>query len=50
MLMNIALEKSNYEKVENLSKTFSKVCKNLCKENKKIQESLKNLEPQDNES
>ena len=50
MLMNIALEKSNYEKVENLSITFSKVCKNLCKENKKIQESLKNLEPQDNES
>ena len=50
MLINIALEKSNYEKVENLSKTFSKVCKNLCKENKKIQESLKNLEPQDNES
>ena len=50
MLMNIALEKSNYEKVENLSKTFSKVCKNLCKENKKIQESLKNIEPQDNES
>ena len=50
MLMNIALEKSNYEKVENLSKTFSKVCKNLCKENNKIQESLKNLEPQDNES
>ena len=50
MLMNIALEKSNYEQVKDLSKTFAKVCKNLCKENKKIQESLKNLEPEKNES
>ena len=50
MLMNIALEKSNYEKVKDLSNTFVKVCKNLCQENKKIQESLKNIEPEDNES
>ena len=49
MLMNIALEKSNYEKVNKLSETFVKVCINLCKENKKIQESLKNIEPE-NES
>ena len=49
MLMNIALEKSNYEKVNKLSETFVKVCINLCNENKKIQESLKNIEPE-NES
>ena len=49
MLMKIALEKSNYEKVNELSVTFVKVCINLCKENKKIQESLKNIEPE-NES
>ncbi len=50
MLMNIALEKSNYEKVRDLSNKFAKVCKNLCKENKKIQDSLKNIEPKNNES
>ena len=50
MLMKIALEKSNYEKVKNLSEKFVKVCKNLCKENKIIQESLKNIEPENNES
>jgi tetratricopeptide (TPR) repeat protein len=49
MLMKIALEKSNYSKVKNLSKTFVKVCKKLCDENDKIQESLKNIEPK-NES
>ena len=49
MLMKIALEKSNYEKVKELSETFAKVCINLCNENKKIQESLKNIEPE-NES
>ena len=49
MLMKIALEKSNYEKVNKLSETFVKVCINLCNENKKIQESLKNIEPE-NES
>ena len=49
MLMKIALEKSNYEKVNELSETFAKVCINLCNENNKIQESLKNIEPE-NES
>ena len=44
MLMKIALKKSNYTKVKNLSKTFLKVCKELCNENNKIQESLKNIE------
>ena len=50
MLMKIALKKSNYEKVIDLSDNFVKVCKNLCDENKNIQESLKNIEPENNES
>ena len=50
MLIKIALEKSNYQKVKDLSDTFVKVCKNLCDENKDIQESLKNIEPENNES
>jgi tetratricopeptide (TPR) repeat protein len=44
MSMKIALEKSNYSKVQKLSETFVKVCKNLCEENNKIRESLKNIE------
>jgi len=50
MSMKIALKKSNYKKVKELSEIFLKVCSNLCKENKKIQESLKNIEPENNES
>ena len=50
MLMKIALVKSNYEKVKDLSNNFVKVCKNLCDENKDIQDSLKNIEPKNNES
>jgi Tfp pilus assembly protein PilF len=49
MLMKIALKKSNYLKVKDLSETFVKVCKKLCDENDEIQESLKNIEPK-NES
>ena len=44
MSMKIALEKSNYSKVQKLSETFLKVCKNLCDENNEIRESLKNIE------
>tara|TARA_Y100001936_G_scaffold56297_1_gene55178 strand:+ start:216 stop:656 length:441 start_codon:yes stop_codon:yes gene_type:complete len=50
MLIKIALKKSNYIKVKDLSDSFVKVCKNLCDENKDIQESLKNIEPDNNES
>jgi len=50
MTMKIALEKSNYSKVKDLSKTFSKVCKKLCDENKSILETLSNIEPKNNES
>ena len=50
MMMQIALEKSNYEKVKDLSERFSKVCNKLCNENEKIQDSLKNIQPENNES
>ena len=49
MLMKIGLEKSNYSQVKDLSKTFIEVCKNLCKENKNILNTLENIEPK-NES
>ena len=49
MLIKIALKKSNYSKVKNLSETFTKVCKKLCNENNQVQKSLKNIEPK-NES
>ena len=45
-----ALEKSNYLRVKDLSKNFTKVCEKLCDENKRILESLSNLEPKNNES
>ena len=50
MTMKIALKKSNYSKVKDLSKTFTKVCKKLCEENKNILETLANIEPKNNES
>jgi len=50
MSMKIALEKSNYSKVNDLSNTFTKVCKKLCNENKDILETLSNIEPNNNES
>ena len=50
MSMKIALEKSNYSKVKDLSNTFSKVCKKLCNENKEILDTLANIEPKKNES
>ena len=50
MSMKIALKKSNYKKVNSLLNTFIKSCSSLCDESKKIQESLKNIEPENNES
>ena len=50
MLMKIGLEKSNYSKVKDLSKIFTKVCKTLCNEVKGVLETLDNLEPKNNES
>ena len=50
MSMKIAIKKSNYSKVKNLSDTFIKICKKLCKENDSILESLANIEPKSNDS
>jgi len=50
MSMKIAIKKSNYSKVKNLSDTFIKICKKLCKENDDILESLANIEPKSNDS
>ena len=50
MSMKIALEKSNYSKVKNLSEKFTKVCKKLCDANKDILKTLENIEPKNNES
>tara|TARA_B100000676_G_C17960439_1_gene777233 strand:+ start:777 stop:1217 length:441 start_codon:yes stop_codon:yes gene_type:complete len=50
MSMKIALEKSNYSKVKDLSNIFSKVCKKLCDENENILKTLENIEPKNNES
>ena len=49
MMMKIALKKSNYSKVKDLSQKFIKVCERLCYENEEIQKSLKNIDPE-NES
>ena len=50
MSMKVALEKSNYLKVRDLSEIFNKVCKKLCDKNKDILETLANIEPSNNES
>ena len=49
MLMEISLKKTNYSMVKKLSERFTKVCKKLCNESKKILKDLENLEPK-NES
>ena len=50
MSMRVALVKSNYLKVKDLSNIFTKVCKKLCDENNSILEALKSIEPKSNES
>ena len=49
MLIKIELNKSNYSKVNDLSEVFKLVCTKLCGDLKKINETLKDLEPK-NES
>ena len=49
ILMEIELKKSNYSKVRELMKNFTKVCIKLCNNKSSILQSLKNLEPK-NES
>ena len=50
MSMKVALDKSNYLKVRDLSEIFNKVCKKLCDKNEDILETLANIEPSNNES
>ena len=45
MFMRVALVRSDYSKVKDLSDTFTKVCKKLCDENNSILEALKKIEP-----
>ncbi len=49
MMMDNGLKDTDYSKVKELSERFTKVCKKLCDENKKILKELSNLEP-NNES
>ena len=49
ILMEIELKKSNYLRVRELVKSFTKICIKLCNNKDLILESLKNLEPK-NES
>jgi tetratricopeptide (TPR) repeat protein len=45
MLIQIQLKKSNYSRVEELSKKFIIICDKLCAKIEKIEETLKNIEP-----
>ena len=49
LLMEMELKKSNYSKVKELAKNFTKICNKLCEKKILILESLENLEPK-NES
>ena len=46
ILIKYELKKSNYTRVKELKDSFSMICTTLCKENKNIEESLKDIEPQ----
>jgi hypothetical protein len=45
MLIKIELKKSNYSEVKELKKDFLIICSKLCKKEKMINESLKDIEP-----
>lgn len=45
MLIKIELKKSNYSEVKELKKDFLIICSKLCKKEKTINESLKDIEP-----
>ena len=49
MLINYELDKSNYSKVKDLKESFLIICEKLCDKTKKIEDSLKDIEPK-NES
>ena len=43
MLIEVEIEKSNFDKVSELNETFSLVCKNMCTKKKAISKKLKDL-------
>ena len=45
LLINYELKKSNYSEVKELKENFSIICEKLCKEIKKIEKSLLDIEP-----
>tara|TARA_A100000164_G_scaffold379802_1_gene425222 strand:- start:479 stop:940 length:462 start_codon:yes stop_codon:yes gene_type:complete len=45
LLINYELKKSNYSEVKELKENFSIICQKLCKEIKKIEKSLLDIEP-----
>ena len=49
ILINYELDKSNYSKVKDLKESFLIICEKLCDKTKKIEDSLKDIEPK-NES
>ena len=44
MLINIQLDRSNFEKANDLMDRFSNICKTLCRKNREISKSLQDLE------
>ncbi len=44
MLINIQLDRSNFEKANDLMSRFSNVCKKMCNKKKEISESLQDFE------
>ena len=47
LLMNIEIERSNFDKVEKLKKDFELICSTLCTQISSINEKLKNFETKD---
>ena len=47
MLINIQLDRSNFEKANTLMNRFSSVCKSMCKNKKEISKSLQDIEAKD---
>ena len=47
MLINIQIDRSNFEKANILMNRFSSVCKSMCKKKKEISKSLQDIEAKD---
>ena len=47
MLINIQIDRSNFEKANILMNRFSNVCKSMCKKKKEISKSLQDIEAKD---